>query len=136
MTETVFVVYGEPQGKARPRFTRTGRTYTPKKTVDYECEIRAAFQRADGVITELPVSVSITALYKIPKSASKANEQKMLSDELLPCKKPDLDNIAKCVCDALNGVAYKDDAQVCSLNVKKRYSKEPCIIVSIKELII
>lgn len=133
--ETVFVVYGEPQGKARPRFTRTGMTYTPKKTVDYEREIRAAFQLADGAITESPVSVSITALYKIPKSASKAKEQKMLSDELLPCKKPDLDNIAKCVCDALNGVAYKDDAQVCSLYVKKRYSKEPCIIVSIKEVI-
>lgn len=135
MTETVFVVYGEPQGKARPRFTRTGRTYTPKKTVDYECEIRAAFQRADGVITELPVSVSITALYKIPKSASKAKTSSMECGEILPIKKPDLDNIAKCVCDALNGVAYKDDAQVCWLKVSKKYSDDPKIEVTVREVI-
>lgn len=134
MMQIEFTVQGEPQGKARPRVTRYG-VYTPKKTVEYEKAIKNAFLSAGGRRTESPVKVSITAYYKIPKSASKANEQKMLSDELLPCKKPDLDNIAKCVCDALNGVAYKDDAQVCSLNVKKRYSREPCIIVSIKELI-
>lgn len=133
--ETTFVVYGEPQGKARPRFTRGGRTYTPKKTVDYERQIRAAYQLADGAMTEFPVSVTISALYGIPKSASKAKVQRMLSDEILPCKKPDLDNIAKCVCDALNSVAYKDDAQVCNLMVKKRYSQEPCIVVTIKEMI-
>lgn len=134
MMQIEFTVPGEPQGKARPRVTRYG-VYTPKKTVEYEKAIKNAFLSAGGRRTESPVKLSITAYYKIPKSASKANEQKMLSDELLPCKKPDLDNIAKCVCDALNGVAYKDDAQVCSLNVKKRYSREPCIIVSIKELI-
>lgn len=134
MMQIEFTVPGEPQGKARPRVTRYG-TYTPKKTVNYEKAIKNAFLSAGGRRAESPVKVSITAYYKIPKSASKANEQKMLSNELLPCKKPDLDNIAKCVCDALNGVAYKDDAQVCSLNMKKRYSKEPCIIVSIKELI-
>lgn len=135
MMETTFIVYGEPQGKARPRFTRGGRTYTPNKTVEYERQIRAAYQLADGAMTEFPVSVNITALYSIPKSASKAKAQRMLSDELLPCKKPDLDNIAKCVCDALNSIAYKDDAQVCSLVVKKRYSKEPCIVVTIREVI-
>lgn len=135
MMEKTFIVYGEPQGKARPRFTRGGQTYTPKKTVDYERQIRASYQLADGVLTELPVSVSITAFYNIPKSASKAKTQRMLSNELLPCKKPDLDNIAKCVCDALNGIAYKDDAQVCNLTVRKRYSNTPSIVVTIKEVI-
>lgn len=134
MMQIEFTVPGEPQGKARPRVTRYG-TYTPKKTVNYEKAIKNAFLSAGGRRTESPVKVSITAYYKIPKSASKAKTASMECGEILPTKKPDLDNIAKCVCDALNGVAYKDDAQVCSLNVKKRYSKEPCIIVSIKELI-
>lgn len=133
--ETVFVVYGEPQGKARPRVTRHG-TYTPEKTVNYEKSIKNAFLSAGGRRTGSPVKVSITAYYKIPKSASKAKTTSMESGDILPTKRPDLDNIAKCVCDALNKVAYKDDAQVCNLNVEKRYSKEPCIIVSIKELII
>ena len=49
---------------------------------------------------------------------------------------PDLDNIAKAVCDALNSVAYKDDAQVCSLHVVKRWSRTPCVMVSITEMIL
>ena len=48
----------------------------------------------------------------------------MESGELLPCKKPDADNIAKVVCDALNKVAYDDDTQICNLYVCKRYTKE------------
>ena len=37
----LFRVNGMPQGKARPRFTRQGRAYTPKKTRDYEADIKA-----------------------------------------------------------------------------------------------
>lgn len=135
MMKTRFVVYGEPQGKARPRFTRGGRTYTPKKTVEYENSIRRAFQAAGGKHTEHPVSVAIVAEYKIPKAASKAKRGRMLSGEILPTKKPDTDNIAKAVCDALNGVAYEDDVQVCWLKVSKRYSDDPKIEVTVREVI-
>lgn len=41
----------------------------------------------------------------------------MLSGELLPTKKPDIDNIVKAVLDALNEVAYRDDTQVVELQV-------------------
>lgn len=37
-----------------------------------------------------------------------------------PRKKPDADNIAKCL-DALNGVIWHDDAQVVECIVRKRY---------------
>ena len=56
----------------------------------------------------------------------------MISGALLPAKKPDLDNVAKIVCDALNGVAYKDDAQVVKLTVHKRYSERPEVAVEIE----
>ena len=36
-----------------------------------------------------------------------------------PTLKADADNIAKAVCDALNGIAYKDDKQIVSLTVLK-----------------
>ena len=46
-TETLlFRVNGMPQGKARPRFTRQCRAYTPKKTRDYEADIKAAALKA------------------------------------------------------------------------------------------
>lgn len=47
--ETIFFVEGEPQGKARPRFSRlNGRIYTPTKTAKYEKRIRAAYLEAGG----------------------------------------------------------------------------------------
>ena len=36
----------------------------------------------------------------------------MLEWEIRPTKRPDLDNIAKAVLDALNGLAYQDDSQI------------------------
>lgn len=135
MMMTTFCVPGEPQGKARPRFTRGGRTYTPRKTVAYEDAIREAFLNSGGQITELPVKVQISAFYKIPISASKSRAAKMDGGEILPTKKPDTDNIAKVVCDALNGVAYKDDAQVCWLRVAKKYKHEPMIVVTVSEIV-
>lgn len=46
-----FIVEGEPQGKARPRFSRkTGTIYTPAKTAKYEKQIRKAFLSVGGKI--------------------------------------------------------------------------------------
>lgn len=44
-----FAVYGEPQGKARPRFnTRTKTAYTPSRTAEYEREVAMAHRTAGG----------------------------------------------------------------------------------------
>ena len=47
-------------------------------------------------------------------------------------KKPDCDNIAKCVLDALNGVAYDDDAQVNILITAKLYGDTDKVEVRLK----
>ena len=53
----------------------------------------------------------------------------MAKGEIRPTVKPDWDNIGKIISDALNGIAYKDDAQVVSCTVEKRYSNTPCVEV-------
>ena len=59
----------------------------------------------------------------------------MIAGQRTPTKKPDADNIAKVVCDALNGVAYKDDTQIVSLHIKKSYTAdEPRVEVMIQPL--
>lgn len=58
----------------------------------------------------------------------------MLSEKSLPITPPDVDNIAKVVCDALNGVAFFDDRQVCKLNIEKYYAEIPKIEVEIQAL--
>lgn len=123
-----FIVYGEPQGKARPRFARTNkgvRTFTPQKTTEYEERVQLAYRQVykDEPIQK-PVKVYIQAHFSMPKSWSRKKKVESLLHR--PTKKPDVDNIAKAICDALNGVAYKDDSQIVELNVSKYYA--PCDI--------
>lgn len=140
-----FKIPGAPQGKARARTfynSKMGRmnSITPEKTVLYENLIKMSYltveenKRMPFQELALPLKVSIMACFEPTKSASKKNREKMLNGEILPTKKPDIDNIAKVVLDALNGLAYKDDTQVVSLEVGKFYSEEACVKVYIHEL--
>lgn len=133
---TKITVDGEPVGKGRPRFCRRGdyvQTYTPTKTQAYESRIKAAYL-LDGHVMQGPVKICITAYYQIPKSVSKAKRQDMLDGKILPQKKPDVDNVAKIVLDALNQVAYQDDKQVAELHVYRYYSDCPRVEIEIEEM--
>lgn len=131
-----FIVDGEPQGKARPRFARTRkgvRTFTPQKTMEYEEEVRLAYlTQCKKEIIEGPVKVYIQANFSIPKSWSKSRKVYAHSGMIKPTKKPDVDNIAKAVCDALNGIAYKDDSQIVKLTVEKYYAPVAFVSVTIE----
>jgi Holliday junction resolvase RusA-like endonuclease len=52
---------------------------------------------------------------------------------LYPKVKPDLDNVAKAVLDAINGIVYVDDAQVINLVATKRYATDPRVEVYLFE---
>lgn len=131
-----FEILGKPLGKARPRVTRKGFTYTPQKTVNYESLIRYTFQ------SELPnhkpyegyVEAEIKAIFDIPKSYSKKKKLELLDGNCNYDHTPDVDNVAKIVLDSLNGIAYKDDSQVTILKVIKEYGEQAKIIVKLKEI--
>ena len=134
-----FVVEGEPKGKGRPRFSRRGcPPRTPDDTVAYENLVRLSYRQTNPYEemypAGTPVCVNISVFYKIPKNTSKKRLNDMLVDKYLPTKKPDCDNIAKIICDALNGIAYHDDAQVVRLSISKHYSAHPRVYVSIGSL--
>ena len=137
--EVKFTVPGMPQGKQRPRVCRiNGRslTYTPKQTIEYERLVRASYAAVSKVKFErnLPVEISILALYPVPKYASKKTKNLMLNGCLLPTKKPDSDNTIKIILDALNGVAYCDDSQICRVYFEKMYAKIPETKIRVKEI--
>lgn len=117
-----FTIPGVPQGKERPRFTQNGATYTPKKTKDYEKLVAWAYQcEAHGAKFTGTIRVDIAAIYPVPHSWSKRKQAEAIDNQILPMVKPDWDNIGKIVCDALNGIAYKDDAVITDATVCKRY---------------
>lgn len=131
--QLIFNVEGDPVGKQRPRFAR-GRTYTPKKSVDYESLIasQALSAMCPSLPLETPVAVYIYANYAIPASYSKKRKEACLNRFERP-KKPDLDNVAKSFLDAMNGIVYKDDVQVVSLHVTKRYDTIASVHVCVRE---
>lgn len=134
-----FAVYGEPVGKGRPKFSTVNGhavAYTPKKTANYENLVKLSYKQAfpeeKPFEKDVQLKVSIRAYFSIPKSASKKKHQAMIDGEIRPTKKPDTDNIAKVVCDALNGIAYHDDSQIVELTVSKSYSDNPKVLVRIE----
>lgn len=131
-----FTVPGEPRGKGRPRFSKRG-IYTDAQTTAYEEKIKTYYKDTHGGYIAPDTAflrVSIIAYLQIPKSATKAEKTAMEARKILPAKKPDADNIAKVVLDALNGVAYKDDASVHAESCVKFYSYDPRIEVYIEEV--
>lgn len=138
MTYIEFTVDGEPVGKGRPRFTRNGHAYTPEKTADYEQLVKLSFRNKypdfKPILKVIPLSVVICAEFPIPASFCKNARLEAKRGTKKPTKKPDADNIAKSICDALNGLAYHDDSQIVELTVHKKYSSSPCVKVCIGEL--
>ena len=88
---------GKPRGKERPRFSRTGKVYTPCNTRTYESIVgwhaKAAMQ---GKPYEGDVEISIRLYY----------------DTL---RKPDIDNVCKALLDSMQGIVYKNDSQITKL---------------------
>lgn len=132
-----FTVLGEPQGKGRPRFANIkGKTITrtPETTVLYENLIAIEYRRQVGSAkfqdNEM-IDMRIIAYFTIPASASKKKKKLMEDCELRPTKKPDMDNIIKVVADSLNQIAYRDDAQVVDCQIRKFYSCQPRIEITL-----
>lgn len=108
-------------GLARPRFSKWG-AYEPAKNKSAKQAIAVMYVQASrrkyGAVKKahkpLPVTVRIETMRPLPKSKPKK------IDEEHDTYKPDLDNVAKLVLDALNDVAYDDDSQVTILSVTKQ----------------
>jgi len=123
---------GRPMAKQRPRVLKSGITYTPQKTVNYETLVKQLYitkhlqKQLEG-----PLQTHIKAYFPIPKSASKVKKVAMEQGNIRPAKRPDWDNIGKIITDALNNLAYQDDSQIVSCTVDKYYSRMPRVEVEI-----
>lgn len=128
-----FEIPGKAVGKGRPRFTKNGHTYTPDATRSYEDLVKVCYTIATDrePPTDKAVAVYITVWMVPAKSLSKKKKAELT--ERPPMNKPDVDNIAKIVLDALNGVAWKDDKQVTALEIIKLWGHEERVMVGIKK---
>lgn len=127
MKEISFYYEIEPVPKARPRLGRNG-TYTPAKTKDFENAIKkiTTEELASAFFPEFPKESPLFFQVEFYLKPPKKNKR------VMPVVKPDLDNLTKTIMDALNGLAYNDDNQICKIKASKYYSERPHIKVLIQ----
>lgn len=89
----VLTFSGDPASKTRPRFTKEGRAY--KTAEDEQAEACTAWQLRRAFRQPLAGNLALGAVF------FRASRQRI-----------DVDNLLKHVCDAGNGIAWADDAQI------------------------
>lgn len=94
-----FTIPGDPRPKGRPRSGK-GFVYTPKETVLAEHTVKAHARRAKVKPLAGPVAIELR-FYRSTR------------------RRCDWDNLAKLVCDALNGIAWRDDDQIEDARITK-----------------
>lgn len=120
-----FDVPGDPVPQPRPRVSTAGgfaRAYVPKGHAvhGYRAAIAAAARAAGVTATGEPLNVVIDAVFARPKSHMRKTGVKADAPKL---PRPDVDNVAKAVLDALQDV-IGDDTSVARLVVEKSYGTE------------
>ena len=127
----IFEVPGQPVQFARAG-SRGAQRFTPQPQRNYMTAIAsyAAVAMGSSPPMDGPVELTLCAEYLAPKSWPKkrrdATEWKSSS--------PDLDNIIKIAKDALNTIAYQDDAQVALLGAIKRYGPQARLIIRVAQI--
>lgn len=138
----VMFIPGEPKGKGRPRIVRGhARPFTPAETRKAEERIVEAwriagepripdtadyFNGSDATKVAVPIKATVTLLVQRKDNHFLSGGGMNSEGKRHPQpdnRKPDVDNAAKLVMDALNKKAYKDDVRVVTLEVKRRWSK-------------
>ncbi len=127
--EIKFTIEGIPIGKGRPRFFRKGNfvgTYTPENTRSWEAVIRWYCRMHRPLTIPMgPAIIFLTFNMPRPKSLPKKTKHHV--------KKPDLDNMAKAVLDAMQGSFFHSDSQIVFMGIGKQYAEHPGVEVRFLE---
>lgn len=128
-----FTVPGYPQPKQRHRFIKkTGRSYTPQQTVDFEAKVGAA--AAPHFIRPMVGPVRLTVAVTFKMAASWSNKKRLAMLGQPHTQRPDLSNIVKAVEDGMNEIAFKDDGQVATGAQSKVWGEVDQTIVTVEPI--
>lgn len=140
MRTIAFRVESIPVAQPRQRSAFIGghiRNYTPAKSHVNAFKAHVAYA-AKQVYNDKPLDVplSLTLEFVFPRPESMMYKKKLMPREPKACK-PDFDNLAKSVCDALNGLLWRDDSLVCEAKITKWIAsgdEQPHVFIMIEPL--
>lgn len=105
----------------------------PEKSKDFKSYVKLlASQNRPKLLLSGPLAVELRVYKPILKSFTLKEKEAAKQGIKRPITKPDLDNHAKGVLDAMNKIIYNDDAHIVDLVVSKFYSDYPRVEVFIK----
>lgn len=135
--KVVVVVPGAPRGKGRPRtavIAGRAQIYTDAKTRSEEGAVRtfASAAMAGRPPYDGAVSLRMCAYRQMPQAFSAKKRAAAERGEIVPVSRPDFDNFAKLAADAINGIVLRDDAQIVTAIVHKRYSDQPRLVIDVR----
>lgn len=121
-----FKVYGDPIAQPRHRIAKSGGRYIPKDHSVHSWKTKLAIAAKRLVAEEKfkcvpkPEPIWLELYFKMPRPKSTSKN--------IHChtKKPDVDNLAKTIQDAFEGILYENDSQICRLIVYKDYEPSGC----------
>jgi Holliday junction resolvase RusA-like endonuclease len=126
-----FIILGNAIAQGRPRFARRGKfvvTYDPEKSKEWKNEVIRQVVAQGAVMLSGALRAEVYFKLKRPKSIPKKVKYHT--------KKPDLDNLAKAIFDALGGICYEGDQQIVSMGLMKNYvvpGEAPMVYILIQE---
>lgn len=137
-------IYGIPKAQPRARafaFKGKARMYDPGTAEAWKGDVAAQTKELHGRNLQGCMQVEMHFFMARPKSHYRSNgvDLKPLAPKIYYAKKPDADNLAKAVLDALTALnVWGDDDQVVVLHVAKKWSTDNragchLIISTIKE---
>lgn len=129
-----FEIHAPLTPQKQTQWTRSGIGYDPskkdKERIQWQIRPTAPKEPIAG-----PVELTLTFFFPIPKSASKALRTQMLNRVILPAKRPDADNLAYLVTNALKGIVYVDDCLVCAEHIYKFYGEEAKTVIQVRPIL-
>lgn len=130
MSDIMIVIPGKPCAWQRARSNGKVRFDSPeqarnKLTIS---QIGAEAMRGRPPLTG-PLELVVAAFWPYPKSISEKKRRAYGAQFFT--SRPDGDNVAKLLGDALNNIVWRDDAQIVTLQVTKRYGVIPQTVIRV-----
>lgn len=100
-----------------------------KKMIQWQVQPHAPKELLQG-----PIEMHLTFYLPIPKHIKGTERQAMNNNAAKHYKRPDIDNLAYIVTNALKGIVYKDDSQICIMRLEKMYGEQPKTVIKVMEV--
>lgn len=120
--QSEFVVPGDPVPQSRPRVTRNGGVYYSPRIVQFREWVKSHAVAAHIPKRTGPLWLGLEFVFARPASHLRKGGGLSSKASGYPGTRGDCTNLAKGVEDALNGIAWDDDSQICETWTRKRWA--------------